>query len=105
MKIKESKNQNSKNQKIKLKEAKTFVSEASKPPAGARISRARRARNSSIVKTPTTTSIQLITTTIDVGFDTIMTVHTTTNFTTRNSSPALERLQGRVNQRNLRQSY
>ena len=30
-----------------------------------------------IVKTPTTTSIQLNTTTIDVGFDTIMTVHTT----------------------------
>ena len=29
-----------------------------------------------IVKTPTTTSIQLNTTTIDVGFDTIMTVHT-----------------------------
>ena len=28
-----------------------------------------------IVKTPTTTSIQLNTTTIDVGFDTIMTVH------------------------------
>ena len=30
-----------------------------------------------IVKTPTTTSIQLNTTTIDVGFDMIMTVHTT----------------------------
>ena len=30
-----------------------------------------------IVKTPTTTSIQHNTTTIDVGFDTIMTVHTT----------------------------
>ena len=29
------------------------------------------------VKTPTTSSIQLNTTTIDVGFDTIMTVHTT----------------------------
>ena len=29
----------------------------------------------SFVKTPTTTSIQLNTTTIDVGFDTIMTVH------------------------------
>ena len=29
------------------------------------------------VKTPTTTSIQLNTTTIDVGFDMIMTVHTT----------------------------
>ena len=29
-----------------------------------------------VVKTPTTASIQLNTTTIDVGFDTIMTVHT-----------------------------
>ena len=35
-----------------------------------------------IVKTPTPTSIQLNTTTIDVGFDTIMTVHTTPPTTT-----------------------
>ena len=53
---------------------------------------------------PNLTSIQVQTTLTAVRFDTIMTVHTTTNFTTRNSSPALERLQGRVNQRNLRQS-
>ena len=33
-------------------------------------------RSTLVVKTPTTTSIQLNTTTIDVGFDTIMTVHT-----------------------------
>ena len=35
-----------------------------------------KSQNHQIVKTPTTTSIQLNRTSIDVGFDTIMTVHT-----------------------------
>ena len=56
----------------------------------------------SIVKTPTTTSIQLNTTTIDVGFDMIMTVQTTHHH--RNSTLALERDQCSENKPNLRQS-
>ena len=58
-----------------------------------------------IVKAPTTTSIQLNTTTIEVGFDTIMTVHTPPHHPPpRNSTPALVRLQSRINQPNLIQS-
>ena len=47
-----------------------------------------------VVKTPTTTSIQLNTTSIEVGFDTIMTVH---HPPPRNSIPSLDRRQGSVN--------
>ena len=52
-----------------------------------------------IVKTPTTTSIQLNTTSTAVGFDTIMTVHTTPPHPPppRNSIPSLDRRQGSVN--------
>ena len=56
-----------------------------------------------IVKTPTTTSIQLNTTTIDVGFDTIMTVHHP-HHPARNSTSATYSRQGIVNYYNLRQS-
>ena len=56
-------------------------------------------KNNNIVKTPTTASLQLKTTSTAVGFDTNMTVHTPPPH--RSSTPFLDSLLSRLNQPNL----